>query len=102
MAYLMLNLADEKINGRSSIYRRNSKIIIYKNCFKVNLNFFAEKHGKSCRDTHFSMVSKFIQAESLTKKLTCSLDIVDAILKRQRMANENNKGDILNYDFNSF
>lgn len=60
--------------------------------FKVNLNFFAEKHGKSCRDTHFSMVSKFIYAESLVKKLTCSADFVEAILKRQNMANENNKG----------
>jgi hypothetical protein len=38
------------------------------------------------------MVSKFVQAESLVKKLTCSADIVEAIIKRQNMANENNKG----------
>ena len=64
--------------------------------YLVNLNFFAEKHGKNARDAHFSIISKFIKAESLTRKLTSSQDIVDAILKRQNLANENNKGTIVN------
>jgi hypothetical protein len=56
------------------------------------LNFFVEKHGKNNRDTHFSKLSRFVQAESLVKQLRCSQDIVDAIHKRQNMANENKKG----------
>lgn len=58
----------------------------------VNLNFFVEKHGKNLRDAHFSNIAKFVKAESLTRRLVCSQDIVDAILKRQNMANDNNKG----------
>ena len=55
----------------------------------MNLNFFCEKHGKSARDAHFSMVSKFVQAESLRKRLTSSKDVADAIENGQKKANEN-------------
>ena len=58
----------------------------------MNINFFAEKHGKNGRDAHFSNIAKFIKAESLVRRLTTSQDIVDAIITRQRMANENKKG----------
>ena len=34
-------------------------------------------------------ISKFINAESLLRQLTCSSDIVDAIHTGQRKANEN-------------
>jgi hypothetical protein len=56
------------------------------------LNFFAEKHGKNNRDTHFSNISKFIKDESLVKQLSSSQDIVNAISKRQQISNQNNKG----------
>jgi hypothetical protein len=59
--------------------------------FIVNLNFFCEHHGKNNRDAHFSNISRFIQAESLVKQLNSSQDIVDAIHKRQGIANENQK-----------
>lgn len=60
-------------------------------CFfiQVNLNYFAEKHGKNSRDAHFSCISKFVQAASLRERLTCSDDIVDAIEEGQRRANQN-------------
>ena len=60
--------------------------------FAVNLNFFAEKHGKNGRDAHFSNIAKFIEAESLVSRLATSQDIVDAITKRQTLANKNKKG----------
>ena len=53
------------------------------------MNFFAEKHGKNSRDTHFSQISKFIESESKLKQMTSSQDIVDAILKRQDISNRN-------------
>ena len=59
--------------------------------FIVNLNFFCEHHGKNNRDAHFLNISRFIQAESLVKQLNSSQDIVDAIHKRQGIANENQK-----------
>jgi hypothetical protein len=33
-----------------------------------------------------------VKAESFVKKLACSQDIVEAIIKRQEMANDNKKG----------
>ncbi len=57
---------------------------------KVSLNFFCEKHGKNSRDQHFSVVSNFLQQESMIKKLSSSQDICDAIEKRQVLANLNN------------
>lgn len=56
----------------------------------------AEKHGKSARDAHFSNISRFLEAESLEKTLNTSQDIVDAIIKRQTIANNNKTGN-LNY-----
>jgi hypothetical protein len=67
------------------------------NFFKVNLNFFGDKHGKNNRDTHFSNVSRFILAESLCSKLESSQDIANAITKRQMMAKENRPGKIHPY-----
>ena len=64
--------------------------------FKVNLNFFGDKHGKNSRDSHFSNIAKFIKDESLVKKLGSTQDIVDAIIKRQLIANENKKGNVCN------
>ncbi len=63
----------------------------------MSLNFFAEKHGKSNRDTHFSNISKFVEAESLIKKLTCSEDISSAITERQKLANENSKSILFDF-----
>jgi len=57
---------------------------------KVSLNFFCEKHGKNSRDQHFSIVSNFLQQESMVKKLCSSQDICDAIEKRQLFSNLNN------------
>jgi hypothetical protein len=54
----------------------------------VNLNFFAEKHGKNSRDQHFSTISNFVNAGSLEKRLTSSADIINAIQKHQHIANE--------------
>jgi hypothetical protein len=59
--------------------------------FLVNLNFFCNHHGKNNRDAHFSNILRFIQAESLVNQLNSSQDIVDAIHKRQGIANENQK-----------
>ena len=61
----------------------------------MNLNFFGDKHGKNNRDTHFSNIAKFIEAESLVKQLKTSQDIVDAIHKRQSIANLNKKGKLI-------
>lgn len=58
----------------------------------VEINMFGEKHGKSERDVHFSNVTKFIEFESMARNLISSQDIVDSILRRQTMANENKKG----------
>ena len=58
----------------------------------VDLNFFGDKHGKNSRDLHFSHLTRFVEAESLLKKLEKSQDIVDAINKRRIIANENKKG----------
>ena len=67
----------------------------------VNLNFFAEKHGKNGRDAHFSNLSRYIKAESLVRKLISSQDIVDAISERQKLSNENNPGERI-YSFLKF
>ena len=58
----------------------------------MNLNFFGDKHGKSEVDIQFSNVSRFIKAESLTRKIYNSQGIVDAIIKRQCISNENKQG----------
>ena len=53
----------------------------------VNWNFFAEKHGKSDIDGHFSCISKFIKDKSLTKQLSSSHDVIEEIEERQKVAN---------------
>lgn len=53
------------------------------------MNFFADKHGKNSRDSHFSCISKFVESESLVKQLKDMKDVVDAINKRQDLANQN-------------
>ena len=41
---------------------------------------------------HFSCISNFIKRESFTRKIESTQDVVDAIHRRQQMANENKKG----------
>lgn len=55
----------------------------------MNLNFYADHHGKSPRDTHFSNVSHFVHEHSLKKQLVSSNDIVEAINLGQIRANQN-------------
>ena len=52
------------------------------------MNFFAEKHGKNQRDQHFSNISYFLEKESLVKRLVCTQDIVNAVIKHQNLTNE--------------
>lgn len=66
--YFLYELAAEKIN--------------------VNLNFFAEKHGKNSRDEHFSHVALYIKQLNFKKQLSCTKDIVDAINDGQARSNE--------------
>ena len=55
----------------------------------MSLNFFGDRHGKNCRDTHFSCISKFVRDESLVKQIRTSQDIVSSIISRQEKSNEN-------------
>jgi hypothetical protein len=58
----------------------------------VNLNFFAEKHGKNSRDAHFSVVSRFLRDEKndrSQKKIICTDDIIDCLNRRQDQSNIN-------------
>ncbi len=89
LGFLLLELAQQQIHGNIFFLRFKS---IIKKFFSVNLNYFAEKHGKNGRDAHFSNLARFVKSESLVRKLICSQDIVDAIIYRQKMANENNEG----------
>ncbi len=52
------------------------------------MNFFGEKHGKNGRDTHFSVISRYIHDESLVRQLNSSQDIAEAIQVRQRLSND--------------
>ena len=54
----------------------------------VSWNIFCEKHGKSGRDQHFSAISSFLESESLVKRLESTSDIVDALIKRQKIVNK--------------
>ena len=53
--------------------------------FCVNWNIFAEKHGKSQRDQHFSVVSGFLNKEF--KSLTTAQEVCDCIIKHQQISN---------------
>ena len=55
----------------------------------MNLNYFADHHGKNARDAHFSQVSKFVKDMSLHKPLENTQDVVHAINLGQKKANEN-------------
>ena len=57
----------------------------------VNLNFFCEKHGKNLRDSHFSNIAQFLSRDSYRDKLSSTSDIVEAIHRGQKIANENCK-----------
>ena len=53
----------------------------------MNVNFHAEKHGKSHLDQHFSVISSYLKTENQTKKLNSTQDIVNTIIKRQHASN---------------
>ena len=55
------------------------------------MNFFGNKHGKNGRDTHFSCLTKFIEAEKKVRKFSSSADIARAITSRQEISNEARK-----------
>ena len=54
---------------------------------QVNYNLFAECHGKSSRDAHFSIIGNFIKQDSMKKQLTSTNDIINAILSGQKKSN---------------
>ena len=43
--------------------------------FQICLNFFAECHGKSSRDAHFSIVDVFLKQTSYTKQITSTKEV---------------------------
>ena len=57
----------------------------------MSFNIFAEQHGKNARDVHFAAISSFMRPELLDNKITCSKEIVDNILKHQRITNSYNE-----------
>ena len=54
---------------------------------QVCYNLFAECHGKSSRDQHFSSIGFFIKDASNTKKLSTTSDVISAIHEGQKTAN---------------
>ena len=48
---------------------------------------FAECHGKSSRDSHFSIIDLFLKEESNLKQLTSTNDVISAINKQQSQSN---------------
>ncbi len=59
----------------------------------VELNFHAEKHGKSAVDQHFSVISRYIKMGSLKQKLKSVDDVIECIRKASN-DNENEKNKI--------
>ena len=57
----------------------------------VNLNFFAESHGKNSRDQHFSCISSFLKQSQDEMKLVNTEDVLKAILNGQKRANFHRK-----------
>ena len=53
----------------------------------INLNFFAEKHGKNSRDQHFSVISNYVRLESFKQKITCTQQLVEVLNNRQYESN---------------
>ncbi len=72
---------------------RNSQILSYffselrSQNIKVSLNYFGEHHGKSFCDSHFSIISKYIEFATFKKQIVNSNDIVDAITSGQKKSN---------------
>ena len=57
--------------------------------YKVSFNLFGEKHGKSSRDQHFSVLSVFLKNAQYTKQLTCTQDVIEALEIEQAKSNVN-------------
>ncbi len=57
----------------------------------VDCNFFCEKHGKSARDQHFSVVSGFLKRATHIKRFTNIYEIADSLRKYQFISNERRK-----------
>ena len=69
----------------------------------MNVNFHAEKHGKSHLDQHFSVISSYLKTENQTKKIYSTQDIVNAIIKRQQASNiERNKNELAEINLKCF
>ena len=66
------------------MYERLYFIIV----FKVELNWFGEKHGKSSRDQHFSIISVFLKNAEMTKQLKSTNDVIIALKHEQEKSNE--------------
>ncbi len=56
---------------------------------QVSYNLFAECHGKSSRDQHFSVIGFFIKEAMFNKKLTSTNDVIAAIESGQVKSNIN-------------
>ena len=48
---------------------------------------FCEKHGKSARDQHFSILSTFLKNAQITKQLKSTQDVIDALNVEQEKSN---------------
>ena len=59
---------------------------------KIQMNFFAENHGKNSRDQHFSVVSNYVRLESFKVKITSTQQLVDVLNRRQHESNSS-RGD---------
>lgn len=55
------------------------------------MNFFGEKHGKSSRDQHFSIISTFLRNAEITKQLKSTKDVIDALNIEQEKSNQTRK-----------
>jgi hypothetical protein len=97
LGYLLLDLAGTReepgIHGILKLKNgcMDCALRMFFSFYQVNVNFFADKHGKNNRDTHFSNISKFLLAESLQNKISNSQEIKEAIIRRQHMADENRR-----------
>jgi hypothetical protein len=61
--------------------------------YKIEVNFFGEKHGKSNCDQHFSTITTYLRYSSFIKKISCAKDIVDAIDFHQNLSNSNRENE---------
>ena len=49
---------------------------------------FCEKHGKSSRDQHFSVLTTFLKTAHITKQLKSTQDVIDALRIEQEKSNK--------------